>query len=183
MICECCGKEHDGSFGSGRFCSISCANSRRFSKETKEKISKGVLKYHSSNKYTYICEKCGNIFDSTKTFKKNSHIYCNSCKQHREHYKSNINSILDISKRTITKLLKRANKSCSICGWNESTCDIHHIIPLSKGGTNNIDNLIIVCPNCHRVIHTTNKYNIQYLNALSIDKTFNNWKDYYHISN
>jgi len=28
MKCEKCGKEHDGSFGSGRFCSKSCANSR-----------------------------------------------------------------------------------------------------------------------------------------------------------
>ena len=25
MICENCGKEHDGSYGSGRFCSKSCA--------------------------------------------------------------------------------------------------------------------------------------------------------------
>lgn len=27
-FCEKCGKEHDGSFGTGRFCSRSCANSR-----------------------------------------------------------------------------------------------------------------------------------------------------------
>ena len=27
MKCEYCGKEHDGSFGSGRFCSASCASS------------------------------------------------------------------------------------------------------------------------------------------------------------
>lgn len=38
FICEKCGKEHDGSFGSGRFCSKSCANSRVHSEETKKKI-------------------------------------------------------------------------------------------------------------------------------------------------
>ena len=27
MICENCGKEHDGSYGSGRFCSKECARS------------------------------------------------------------------------------------------------------------------------------------------------------------
>jgi len=39
MICEKCGKEHDGSYGKGRFCSKSCASSRAFSEETREKIS------------------------------------------------------------------------------------------------------------------------------------------------
>ena len=42
MICENCKKEHDGSYGSGRFCSSKCA--RAFStkikrKEINEKVS------------------------------------------------------------------------------------------------------------------------------------------------
>jgi len=41
-VCERCGKEHDGSYGSGRFCGYSCANVRIHSRETKQKISKGV---------------------------------------------------------------------------------------------------------------------------------------------
>lgn len=28
MKCKVCGKEHDGTFGSGRFCSLSCSNTR-----------------------------------------------------------------------------------------------------------------------------------------------------------
>lgn len=47
FVCEKCGKEHDGSFGSGRFCSKSCANSRFHSKETKIKISKTLLDGYS----------------------------------------------------------------------------------------------------------------------------------------
>ena len=42
MICEKCGKEHDGSFASGRFCSRSCANGRPHTEEQKNNISKGV---------------------------------------------------------------------------------------------------------------------------------------------
>ena len=33
-----------------------------------------------------------------------------------------------------------------------------------------IDNLILVCPNCHRIIHSNKKYSIEYLQNLSIDK-------------
>ena len=51
------------------------------------------------------------------------------------------------------------------------------------GGTDSHDNLIIVCPNCHRKIHTLNIYNEDFLRQYSIDKTFENWKDFYHISN
>ena len=43
---------------------------------------------------------------------------------------------------------------CQICGWNEATRDIHHIIPVSKGGKNIDSNLIAVCPNHHRMIHS-----------------------------
>ena len=42
MICEKCGKEHDGSFGSGRFCSRSCANSHKHSEVQKQKISNSL---------------------------------------------------------------------------------------------------------------------------------------------
>lgn len=64
MICENCGKEHDGIYGSGRFCCASCrasyTNKRRGkrTKETKQKISEGVRKklllgtYKPHNQYT-----------------------------------------------------------------------------------------------------------------------------------
>ena len=59
-----------------------------------------------------------------------------------------------MSKRTVAKVLKRLDAGCSNCGWNESSCDIHHIIPRSKGGNNTDENLTILCPNCHRLAHT-----------------------------
>ena len=62
MICEKCGKEHDGTFGSGRFCSRSCANAHFHSKEQKEKISNSVKKRLRENMYERICEKCGKTF-------------------------------------------------------------------------------------------------------------------------
>jgi len=44
MICEKCNKEHNGSFGSGRFCSRICANIRVHSIETKKKIGTRLKK-------------------------------------------------------------------------------------------------------------------------------------------
>ena len=63
-------------------------------------------------------------------------------------------SIMELSKRTITKLLKRLNIACSRCGWKESTCDIHHINGKKIPNYDNHNNLTIICPNCHRLVHT-----------------------------
>lgn len=45
-VCECCGKEFDektlGKYSTGRFCSKSCANTRKHSAETRKKISKNT---------------------------------------------------------------------------------------------------------------------------------------------
>lgn len=57
FICEKCGKEHNGSFGSGRFCSRACANSRVFSEESKQKKSlanKGMLACSNEHETIYV---------------------------------------------------------------------------------------------------------------------------------
>ena len=52
------------------------------------------------------------------------------------------------------KLKKRLEKlPCQKCGWNLAPCDIHRIIPGSQGGKYTTDNVIVLCPNCHRLIH------------------------------
>lgn len=44
----------------------------------------------------------------------------------------------------------RANQSCEWCGDQLDHPEIHHIEPRSEGGPNEPDNLIVLCPNCHR---------------------------------
>ena len=48
-ICENCGKEHDGSYGSGRFCSEKCARSFPSKNDKKPKIKQAK------------CVECGKI--------------------------------------------------------------------------------------------------------------------------
>ena len=42
MKCQKCGSDHDASYGSGKFCSRTCSNSRVHSEETKQKVSKAL---------------------------------------------------------------------------------------------------------------------------------------------
>lgn len=39
------------------------------------------------------------------------------------------------------------------CEWDRATCDVHHIVPKSEGGQNILDNGVVLCPNCHRLVH------------------------------
>lgn len=45
-----------------------------------------------------------------------------------------------------------ANHVCQDCHKNSAT-NAHHIIPLSKGGLNELSNLKAVCFNCHKRYH------------------------------
>ena len=58
-ICEKCGKVVNEKFGSGRFCSRSCANSHKVSEQTKQHISEGIKKETLCN-----CQYCGKQFNT-----------------------------------------------------------------------------------------------------------------------
>jgi len=70
-------------------------------------------------------------------------------------YKKNPASILDLSSRTVRKLLQRINPGCSRfqCGWKEGIGDIHHINGRKVADANGHWNLSYLCPNCHRLVH------------------------------
>ena len=38
--------------------------------------------------------------------------------------------------------------------WKHLNADVHHILPLSQGGTDLMENMLCLCPNCHRRFHT-----------------------------
>lgn len=56
----------------------------------------------------------------------------------------------------IAKAVKvRDGYCCKVCGRSENL-EVHHIIPLSKGGTNSKANLICICAKCHDKRHRDN---------------------------
>jgi hypothetical protein len=92
MKCEKCGREHDGSFGSGRFCCRSCANSRIHSEKTKKKISDSLYKTFDVKHYreNIKCKQCGIIFEIDYT---DNDIKNNSKQKYCSQMCSRMNSI------------------------------------------------------------------------------------------
>ena len=65
--CENCGLEHQGDYGSGRFCNNKCARSYSTKNKRKlinEKVSKKLKKNHIG--VNRVCEVCGNKIEPTK---------------------------------------------------------------------------------------------------------------------
>lgn len=50
------------------------------------------------------------------------------------------------------EVLNRFDHKCVNCGSTEDL-EIHHIVPLTLGGTNAITNLVPLCVNCHKAAH------------------------------
>jgi hypothetical protein len=87
-------------------------------------------------------------------------------------------SIMELSKRTISKICRRLNLKCSRCRWGEETGDIHHIIPKKKGGSDAHSNLSYLCPNCHRL---ADRGKIQPRKLLPLDRMIGDrWKSFYY---
>jgi hypothetical protein len=80
--CIRCNKQHNGSFGSGRYCSIVCANSRIFSEESKKKKSesnKGSTPPNKGKKIRWeisTCQECGEDIHHRKSTPKKYHSEC-----------------------------------------------------------------------------------------------------------
>lgn len=55
--------------------------------------------------------------------------------------------------------LKRDNYECRECGAEDQPgrfpLEVHHITPLYRGGTNQLENLITLCHKCHMAQHAT----------------------------
>jgi len=51
------------------------------------------------------------------------------------------------------QILRQFRFSCCFCGKKRTVEDLHHIKPKKHGGDDTFENLILLCPSCHRVIH------------------------------
>ena len=51
-------------------------------------------------------------------------------------------------------VLHRDNYTCQCCGKKHARLEVHHIIFRSEGGTDDENNLIAVCKECHDAIHS-----------------------------
>ncbi len=160
MKCENCGNVHGGNYGSGRFCSIKCARGFSTKSKRKEINEKVSLKMRDSE-----------IIKQRKIQKKHASYI-------RE---TEATSLIDLSSRTARKILERMSLGCSVCGWSEAYCDLHHIVEKKNGGSNGHNNIAYICPNCHRKIHSKI---IKPEELISLeDYIGDDWKKFYYVKN
>lgn len=134
----------------------------------KENFSRNVKEKH-------FCLNCDKVLENYYKGKK----YCSFVCQHEYQYKEFIKSWLDGSNVDVSNkwgdtppairkyLMEMHNNKCEKCGWgekNETTgkipLQIHHI---DGDCTNNkIDNLQLLCPNCHSLTENFGSHNIGY---------------------
>jgi hypothetical protein len=55
-----------------------------------------------------------------------------------------------LSMRIKKQVLKRDQMRCQNCGSISGGLEIHHIRPVVRGGTDDIDNLVTLCKKCHK---------------------------------
>jgi len=109
MKCEKCGQEHDSTFGSGRFCSRQCANSRIITEETKEKIKLGMSTskkfidaqtkrfgvFYGGEIKTERCKVC-----QTPIKRRTKFGLCKACLHNDESYRKKLSDSIKLSMKT-----------------------------------------------------------------------------------
>lgn len=73
--------------------------------------------------------------------------------------------------------LVRDNYTCQCCGKNNCRVEAHHIIFRSKNGSNDLENYITLCEDCHKAVHLgeielklkgKHKSNLRYATQMSV---------------
>jgi Zn finger protein HypA/HybF involved in hydrogenase expression/predicted nucleic acid-binding Zn ribbon protein len=157
-ICPKCGTTHEKP---GTFCSRSCANSRNFSNETKEKKRKAGLEF-----YSQFTDEERQKFISDKKLK-----YDFPAAQRKVQAKNRARAwskpYEEMSHDSARKrLLYERNYTCEECGtgaeWNGKplSLELDHID--GDHSNNKIENLRILCPNCHTQTPTHRSKNIRF---------------------
>lgn len=117
------------------FCSKSCANKYNHQNANETRKDKG------RNRVAMKCAHCGDTFYAPPSAL-DKYKYC-SRKCYNEH-----RTIDDSFTNFRNRALKAFEHECIICGFSIAV-QVHHIVPRSEGGSNDIDNAAVLCPNHH----------------------------------
>lgn len=138
-------------------------------------------KYDSDFTYAYVISNINHIRLKTRL---SSPVKIGRCIRAIAEYQSAINNRIKIIKELYcakhknivencrSEILNKHGRICHICG---NTCEdilhIHFRVPLEEWGDSDNNNLMILCPNCHSIIHkyisSVNKKNLENEEELS----------------
>jgi hypothetical protein len=138
MICISCGKEHDGTFGSGKYCCRSCSNKRQWSEETKIKRGNSIKKWWSFREENEINESSKKIQETRlETIKR--FILESDWKELRKFQKR---------KRVLYDQNFKCNK-CGLQNWNNTQIKLQYHHKDGNRRNEERENVEYLCPNCH----------------------------------
>jgi len=104
------------------------------------------------------CPTCKKPFKVIRSrLLKSKNVYCSaSCRSQQTVGKGAASPVWKGgTKATQARTLRRIHgNDCMRCCWNEAQTDVHHIVPKSVSQNHELTNLIILCPNCHRLADT-----------------------------
>lgn len=129
-----------------------------------------ALKWHSENTQQNRCVVCAEegckdcevtrVQARDDDFPLYTVNWCSSCYQRLEpenkpfiiRGRANIANGWDGQRK---KALLRDGMQCVDCGYSDGRLHVHHKIPQSEGGTDDLRNLVTFCPDCHASAHDT----------------------------
>jgi len=148
----------------GKFCSPECSKRHRrqsdeWSKKHREKVMRRV---------EVECDVCGTPVERRPSNVREN-VYCSDpClsdglsemklgeknPNFKHGYRKNPvawvrNALSDIRWRERSAEVRELADKCSLCGDSVDRLEVHHIIPVVAGGTNEDYNLMPLCPSCH----------------------------------
>jgi len=122
------------------------------------------------------CDNCGDTIEKTKDrYERYDNHYCNDeCRT--EHMRGMADpkwkggaTLHEVMLRSLSdgsgkwralrrEIKERREVKCKMCGREQSRNDrdlqVHHIVPLTAGGSNHADNLMLLCHRCHRSVES-----------------------------
>lgn len=162
LVCPWCGKtfyrKPSERVLNNNYCSRKCAN------QAQSRTLANIPELRKAQGVAIPCSNCSNVF-FVKPHRASKAKYCSCACAHAARFGVQRNTQIGKNIRgnrnpnfrgTNNRVTARDNavkyfgNKCMVCGWNV-TVDVHHIIPRRQHGTNNMDNLIVLCPNHHRL--------------------------------
>lgn len=99
--------------------------------------------FYSGGRQINKCSKaCKEIIISPKDRSSYTHEYHVNRNKHNKIAKDTLREII----------ISYFDYECSWCGEESDKLEVHHKIPLSKGGRNHMTNIEIVCKSCHHFL-------------------------------
>lgn len=59
------------------------------------------------------------------------------------------NGVLEVTEFDFYRMVESQNSMCAVCARTDRPLTIDHIVPISRGGTNELENLQLLCRPCN----------------------------------